>query len=55
MKELYDKYVGKIVSVDLGGLSVKVKIVDVKNSYGKNRFKITPVEGKGEVWTEKIS
>lgn len=54
MKEKIDKFIGKKVKVNLGGLMVIVTIKDVKNSYGKDRFLITPVEGSGEVWTEKV-
>ena len=52
MQELLKKYLNRKVHVDLGGLEVAVVIVDIKNSYGKNRFKISPVTGKGEVWVE---
>ena len=55
MKEKLQKYIGKIETINLDGLMVKVMIKDVKNSYGKDRYLITPVEGSGEKWTEKIS
>lgn len=52
MKELLDKWLNKVVYVRLGGLKVKVVIVDVKKSYGKTRFLISPVEGKDATWVE---
>jgi hypothetical protein len=54
MKELYDQYVKKVVHIELGGLRVAVVVLDVKKSYGKVRFLVSPVRGTGEVWTEKI-
>ena len=44
---------GTTQEVLLGGLTVKVKVLDYKQSYGKDRWLITPVEGSGEVWVEK--
>lgn len=55
MKELIEKYMGKKALVSLGELEVEVKITDVKNSYGKDRFLITPVAGKGSVWVESVT
>lgn len=52
MKEKLEKYIGKKVKVNLGGLMVLVTIKDVRNFYGNDRFLITPVEGSGEVWKE---
>lgn len=55
MKKEVETYVGKKATVDMGGLTVEVKIVDVKKSYGRDRYLITPVAGKGEVWVEKVT
>lgn len=55
MKKEVETYVGKKANVDLGGLLVEVKILDVKKVYGKDRFQITPITGKGEIWVEKVS
>lgn len=54
MKELYEKYVGKKATAFLGGLSVEVNIVDVKVSYNRERYQITPVAGSGKVWVENV-
>lgn len=54
MKKEVETYVGKKAKVELGGLTVEVKVLDVKKSYGKDRYQITPVAGKGEVWVEKV-
>jgi hypothetical protein len=53
-KELYEKYINKKVHVSLGGLKVGVVILDIKNSYGKIRYQVSPVTGTGEVWVENI-
>lgn len=54
MKELYEKYVGKEAVIRLGGLSVLVKIEDIKVTYGRERFFVTPVSGTGKIWVETI-
>lgn len=54
MKELIEKYVGKHCTVFVGGMIIEVKVCDVKISYGRERFLITPVAGKGEVWVESV-
>jgi len=33
-----------------GGLSVDVRIVDVRQAYGKLQYRIVPLSGTGEVW-----
>lgn len=56
MKELIDKYVGKKATVvcDLS-LTIEVKILDVKMSYGRERYLVTPVAGSGERWVEAVA
>lgn len=54
MKELIDKYVGKKARILAGGLGVDVKVVDVKMSYGKERYRVIPVAGDGAVWVEHV-
>jgi len=51
----YEKYVGKRAYTKLGlSVLVEVKILDYKNKYGHDRFLVTPIAGKGEMWTETI-
>lgn len=38
-----------------GGLSVEVRIVDVKQTYGSIRYQIVPAQGMGEKWVEGSS
>jgi hypothetical protein len=37
---------------DSVGLSVDVRIVDVRQAYGKTQFQITPLSGNGLVWID---
>jgi hypothetical protein len=37
------------------GLIVRVKIVDLKSSYGKVRYLISPVTGSGTTWVEVLT
>lgn len=55
MRTEVEEYVGKKATVVIGGLKVEVKIVDVKNSYGRTRYQITPVAGAGQVWVESVT
>lgn len=54
MKELYEKYVGKTATISLNGLTVRVMIKDVKLSYGKERYDVTPIAGEGSAWVENV-
>lgn len=53
MKEYLEK-IGKEGEINLNGLTVRVKIQDVKRSYGKIRYHVTPVTGSGDIWTENV-
>lgn len=48
------KIIGSKRIIGLGGLSVEVKVLNYKNSYGRDRWKVTPVSGSGEIWVEDI-
>lgn len=37
-----------------GNLAFKIKVLDVKASYGKARYKVTPMAGKGSIWVENV-
>lgn len=54
MKELITKYIDKEAVIHTGGLEVMVKIIDIKVSYGKTRYLVTPLNGNGQVWVEQI-
>ena len=54
MKELLEKWFHRKVDILLGGLQVAVVIMDVKITYGKTRFLVSPVAGKGEIYVESF-
>ncbi len=54
MKNEIENCVGNTGHITMGKLKIKVKIKAVKNVYGRTRFLVTPMEGTGETWTEKV-
>jgi hypothetical protein len=46
---------GDIVHVKCRGMLVDMLVLGAKRSYGRNRYLITPVKGKGEAWVEKLT
>ena len=54
LKEI-EKFVGKTAEVTFGKLTVKVLVKDIKSAYGRDLYLITPVEGSGEQWVEKVT
>ena len=40
--------------IKLGSILIDVKILEIKISYGRTRYLITPVSGIGEQWVEKL-
>ena len=37
------------------GLQIKVEVIDLKQSYGRTRYQVKPLEGKGTAWVEVIT
>jgi len=48
------KVVGHEAFWSAGGLSIRVKVLDVKFAYGRTRYRIQPIAGSGTTWTEQI-
>lgn len=48
------QYINRKMDINLGELQVSIVILDIKMSYGRTRFLVSPVTGKGEVWVESI-
>jgi hypothetical protein len=42
--------IGNTGSILADGLTVQVRITDVKQAYGVVRYAVTPVAGSGSVW-----
>lgn len=48
------KRIGEVATIRLNGLTVEVKISDYKNSYGRDRWEVSPVAGNGKAWVENL-
>jgi hypothetical protein len=48
----YKHLIGKTGFIVFNELCIKVSILDVKNAYGKIRYRITPKEGSGQSWVD---
>lgn len=44
------KLIGQVGSIYHNGLRVKVKVLDVKVSYGIVRYLVAPIAGTGQAW-----
>lgn len=55
MKELFEKNVGKKAMILINKLLIEVIVKDIRNSYGRIQYLITPVAGKNECWVNEIS
>lgn len=49
------KTIGKKATIKTSGLKINVKILDYKNSYGRDRWLVTPQSGEGQVWVEVVA
>lgn len=49
LKEMM-KFIGKEVSYNIHGLTVQVKVIDIRQAYGRIDYRITPINGKGNIW-----
>lgn len=54
MKDLLNKWLNRKVNVNFGAMKVSVVIHDVKERYGKVRFLVSPLCGKGSIWVESF-
>lgn len=54
MKEQLEKIGKEAVITTEHGLSFNVRVIDYKNSYGRDRWRVEPVAGKGSAWVENI-
>ncbi len=48
------KIIGKAAFIKLSGIQVNVNVIDYKNSYGKDRWLVEPLSGKGTMWVEEV-
>ena len=47
------KIMGTTRRINLQSLSVDVVVLDIKTSYGRTRYLVSPVAGTGQMWTEQ--
>lgn len=47
--------VGKTGALQLGPFAVSVKILDVREVYGRVNFLVTPIAGEGQAWKAETS
>ena len=48
------KLIGQTAQIKEKELLIDIEIIDFKQSWGKNRYLITPIAGSGEIWVENI-
>lgn len=46
---------GRTGTIRQAGLTVGVTVIDVKQSYGRTRYLVSPLAGKGEIWVEQVT
>lgn len=46
--------IGKMGTIRLGGLTINVRILDFKWTYGRDRWQVEPISGSGAVWVETV-
>jgi hypothetical protein len=44
--------VGDLVSVPLGGLVVRCRVMGSRPAFGRIDLRVTPVSGSGEIWVD---
>lgn len=48
------KNMEKLGQIIVKGLSVNVRILDLKTAYNKKRYLVTPSSGNGEIWVDTV-
>lgn len=48
------EFIGKHGTIELSGLTIKVMVRDIKETWGRTRYLVTPVAGSGEIFVENI-
>jgi hypothetical protein len=50
--DTYRPYIGRTALVSLSGVSVQVRVLDIRSAFGRIDAQITPVAGNGETWLQ---
>ena len=48
------KKIGQIGSIKVGNFTIKVILMAFKQSFGRDRWYVRPVEGSGMTWVENV-
>lgn len=51
----YTHLIGAHGSITVGELHIDVRVLDVKQSYGKTRYLVQPIAGSGQQWMEQVA
>ena len=49
-----NRLISMIGQIETSRLVIQVRILDVKETYGKVRYLVTPVAGSGQAWKENV-
>jgi hypothetical protein len=48
--DTYRPYIGRTALVDLSGVSVQVRVLDIRSAFGRIDAHVTPIAGVGMTW-----
>ena len=48
-------WIGKVGEIGKDGICYKVRVLDVKESWGNTLFEVTPISGMGSKWVYSTS
>ena len=51
----FSHLIGAQGSITVGELHIDVRVLDVKQSYGKVRYLVQPIAGSGQQWMEQVA
>lgn len=54
MKTPIEDFMNKDAYIKIGLLNISVFVQSTKQSYGKERYLVTPVTGSGSIWVESV-
>ncbi len=47
--------IGKKGTIQYGKITINVEVKDYKFTYGHDRWLVSPISGKGEMWVEDVT
>lgn len=55
LAQVVEKYLNKKANLKVDGITIEVTVMDVRYSYGKIRFGVTPIAGSGIGYFEDVT